>query len=77
MFRVFTLEGGLAVGLVLLIAGVGCAFYSVFLWDVHGFGAMNPLWLMRVVACAVGLILMGVQVTLYSLFVSILGLARK
>lgn len=77
LFRVFTLEGGLAVGISMLIAGMGCAFYSVFLWNAHGFGAMDPLWLMRVVACAVGLIVMGVQVTLYSLFVSILGLARK
>jgi glycosyltransferase involved in cell wall biosynthesis len=77
MFRVFTLEGGLAVGFSMLLAGVACAFYSVFLWNVHGFGAMDPLWLMRVVACAVSLILLGVQVTLYSLFVSILGLARK
>ncbi len=77
LFRVFTLEGGLAVGISMLLAGVGCAFSSVFLWNAHGFGAMNPLSLMRVVACAVGLILMGVQVTLYSLFASILGLARK
>jgi glycosyltransferase involved in cell wall biosynthesis len=77
LFRVFTLEGGLAVGISMLLAGVGCAFYSVFLWNAHGFGAMDPLLLMRVVACAVGLILMGVQVTLFSLFVSILGLARK
>lgn len=77
LFRVFTLEGGLAAGISMLIAGVGFAVYSVVLWNVQGFGPMDPLLLMRVVACAVGLILVGVQVTFFSLFVSILGLARK
>ena len=38
---------------------------------------MNPVVLMRVVAAALALILLGVQVTLSSLFFSILGLARK
>jgi len=77
IFKVFTLEVGLALGLLLQIAGVACAVYSVVLWNGHGFGPMNPTSLMRVVACAIGLILLGVQVTLSSFFFSILGLARK
>ena len=77
LFRVFTLEVGLVIGLVTLAAGLGLSLYSMFLWNAHGFGPMNPVSLMRVVASALALILLGVQVTLSSLFFSILGLARK
>jgi len=77
LFRVFTLEVGLAAGIALLVAGLGSAAYSTMLWNAHGFGPMDPVVLMRVVACAVALVLLGVQVTLSSLFFSILGLARK
>jgi glycosyltransferase involved in cell wall biosynthesis len=77
LFRVLTLEVGIGAGVVMLIAGLACALYSTFLWNAHGFGHMNPVYLMRVVACAVALIVMGVQVTLSSFFFSILGLARK
>jgi glycosyltransferase involved in cell wall biosynthesis len=77
LFRVFTLEVGLAAGVLLFIAGLACALYSTLLWNAHGFGPMDPVVLMRVVAAALALILLGVQVTLSSLFFSILGLARK
>ena len=75
LFRIFTLEVGLGVGVLLLIAGIACALYSTFLWKASGFGAMDPSSLMRSVACAAALTLLGVQGTLSSLFFSILGLA--
>jgi glycosyltransferase involved in cell wall biosynthesis len=77
LFRFFTLEVGLMAGLAMLAAGLAFGFYSTFLWDRNGFGPMDPARLMRVVTVAVALILLGVQVTLSSLFFSILGMARK
>ena len=48
LFRHFRLETGLAVGGLLIAAGVGLAVYSLFLWDAHNFGPMDPERLVRV-----------------------------
>lgn len=77
VFKFFTLESGLAAGILMQLAGGACVVYSVMLWNGHGFGAMDPTSLMRVVACAFGLVLLGVETALASFFFSILGLARK
>jgi hypothetical protein len=77
LFKVLTLETGLAAGILLQMAGAGCVIYSVMLWNGHGFGPMDPTSLMRLVACAFGLVLLGVETALASFFFSILGLARK
>ncbi len=77
LFRFFKLETGLAAGIVLQILGGGCAAYSVLLWNGHGFGPMEPTTLVRIVACALAFIVLGVQTAFASFFFSILGLARK
>lgn len=77
LFKVLTLETGLAAGVLLQVIGGGCALYSVLLWNGHGFGPMDPTSLMRVVACALAFIVLGVETALSSFFFSILGLARK
>jgi glycosyltransferase involved in cell wall biosynthesis len=77
LFKVFTLETGLAGGILLQLAGAACVVYSIMLWNGHGFGPMDPTSLMRVVACALALVLLGVETSLASFFFSILGLARK
>jgi hypothetical protein len=77
LFRIFTLETGLAAGILLQLGGGACVIYSVLLWNGHGFGSMDPTSLMRLVACAVGLVVLGVETSLASFFFSILGLARK
>ena len=76
-FRVFNLEKGLLAGTVLLAAGSGIAGYSLFLWNRAGFGAMNPVVLVRLVAAVMVSITLGVETILASFFLSILGLARK
>ncbi len=77
LFKVFKLETGLAAGILLQVAGIGCAVYSVLLWNGQGFGAMDPTSLVRVVACALAFTVLGVETALASFFFSILGLARK
>ncbi len=76
-FRWLTLERGLLVGTMLLVLGVGVATYSAYIWSRSGFGPMNPFVLVRVVAAALVLITLGVEIILSSFFLSILGLARK
>jgi glycosyltransferase involved in cell wall biosynthesis len=76
-FRVFNLEKGLLAGTVLLATGTGIAGYSLFLWNRAGFGPMNPVVLVRLVAAVIVSITLGVETILGSFFLSILGLARK
>jgi glycosyltransferase involved in cell wall biosynthesis len=76
-FRVFNLEKGLLAGTVLLVTGIVTACYSLFLWNRAGFGPMNPVVLVRLVAAVIVLITLGVETILASFFLSILGLARK
>ncbi len=77
LFRYFTLETGLGLGGLLIAAGAGLAFYSLFLWDAHHYGAMDPERLVRIVASTIVLFTMGVEICLASFFLSILGLRRK
>ena len=77
LFKVITLEKGLLVGVLLQLSGLGTAVYSFLVWNQHSFGPMNPQQLVRLVACALTLGTLGVEITLASFFFSILGLARK
>ena len=77
LFRYFQLETGLVIGGLLMMAGVGLAGYSLFLWNAHGFGPMDPAGLVRVVASTIVLFTIGVEICLASFFLSILGLRRK
>jgi len=77
LFQIVTLEKGLVVGGLLQAAGLGAAVYSFLVWNQQGFGSLNPQHLVRLVACALTLGTLGVEITLASFFFSILGLARK
>jgi glycosyltransferase involved in cell wall biosynthesis len=76
-FRIFNLEKGLLAGTMLLATGAGIAGYSLFLWNRAGYGPMNPVVLVRLVATVIVSITLGVETILASFFLSILGLARK
>jgi hypothetical protein len=76
-FRVFNLEKGLLLGASLLFAGIVTALYSLFLWNHAGYGPMNPVVLVRLVAVVIGFVTLGVEIIFASFFLSILGLARR
>jgi glycosyltransferase involved in cell wall biosynthesis len=76
-FRFVTLEKGLFVGAALFFAGVGVACYSLLLWNRTGFGPMDPVVLVRLVAAAMVTTTIGVEIIFSSFFLSFLGLARK
>lgn len=74
--RIFTLEKGLVIGLVILLSGLGLSGYSFFSWSDTGFGELDYTNTMRLVMPAVLLIAMGFQMILYSFFLSILSIKK-
>jgi glycosyltransferase involved in cell wall biosynthesis len=76
-FQIFNLEKGLLLGAALLTTGIGIGSYSLQLWNRTGFGPMNPVIVVRVVAAAMVTITLGVEIIFSSFFLSILGLNRK
>jgi glycosyltransferase involved in cell wall biosynthesis len=77
MFRYVTLEVGLAVGLILILAGAGGSIYAYWTWNRLSFGELNPSRTMRIVIPAVTSLTLGFQTLLSSFFLSILGLRRR
>jgi glycosyltransferase involved in cell wall biosynthesis len=77
MFRWITLETGLIIGGLLLVAGIGGSILAVSDWARDSFGALNPERTLRVVMPSVFALTMGVQITFSSFFLSILGLRRR
>ncbi len=75
--RVFSLERGVALGLLLLIAGVVLFGRALIAWADVGFGQMSYPDSLRMVIPAVTLITVGVQVVFSSFFLSVLSLARR
>jgi hypothetical protein len=76
-FGVFTLESGLLVGAVLILAGVVASVLAVWIWGSRAFGPLEPGETLRLVIPAVLAAALGCQVVLSSFFLSILGLHRK
>ncbi|MEP6719013.1 MAG: glycosyltransferase family 2 protein, partial [bacterium] len=76
-FRYVTLEVGLVVGLLLIIAGLAGSAYAYWYWDRHSFGNLDPAQTMRIVIPAVTCLTVGCQTLFSSFFLSILGLKRR
>lgn len=71
-----SLETGLAVGLLLLLAGAGGSIYAFVSWSLKHFGPLDPSHALRVVIPALTAFMLGLQTILASFFLSILGLKR-
>ena len=77
LYRYVTLETGLLVSLVVLVAGVALAALSLSSWAERGYGAMDVGRTMRLVIPAMLLMVLGAQGVLASFFLSVLGLKRR
>jgi glycosyltransferase involved in cell wall biosynthesis len=77
IFDWITLETGLFCGGVLAAGGVAGLVAAVYIWDLHGFGPLDPQRTLRWVIPAVTATSLGFQIILSSFFLSILGLSRK
>jgi glycosyltransferase involved in cell wall biosynthesis len=70
-------EVGMAAGLLLLLAGLAGSAYSLGLWSLASFGAMNPEVSLRIVAPAATAMIVGLQLVFSSFFLGVLGLRRQ
>jgi glycosyltransferase involved in cell wall biosynthesis len=72
-----SLELGMIAGLLMLLAGLAGAAYSLGLWSLASFGALNPEVTLRVVAPAATAMIVGLQLIFSSFFLGVLGLRRE
>lgn len=76
LFKLINLEKGLIFGAILVIIGIILSFSAYFDWQAINFGDIENTSTLRSVIPAITLMLLGVQVILFSLFFSILGLKK-
>ncbi len=74
IFTVFTLEKGIVVGLLVLLAGLGWLGRAVWIWQQMNYGVIDYADNLRRLIPAVALIVLGVQGIFSSFFMSVLGL---
>jgi glycosyltransferase involved in cell wall biosynthesis len=74
--RYITLEVGLAVGALLVLAGAGMWVFGLSYWGSHHFGPLDPEKTLRIVIPGFVTLTLGIQIVLSSFFVSLLGMAR-
>ena len=77
MFEYITLETGLIVGTVLLVAGLAGSVYAFSIWGERDFGLLDPTRTLRLVIPAFTAITLGIQIILSSFFLSVLGLKHR
>lgn len=77
MNRIFTLEVGLVIGVVLLLAGLAGSVWAVWRWQAAGFGDLDPGVTLRLVIPSVLALQIGFQTVMSSFFLSVLGLRRR
>jgi glycosyltransferase involved in cell wall biosynthesis len=76
-YKYITLEVGLIVGALLVMAGAGLWVFGLSYWRIHHFGALDPEKTLRIVIPGFVSLTLGVQVILSSFFMSVLGLGRR
>ena len=77
LFNTFTLEHGLILGILLIIAGALIISGPGWNWVTGGFGPLVPAVSMRPVIVGVTLFSLGVQTLAMSFLYSMLGIARR
>lgn len=76
LFKFINLEKGLVAGLIMVVAGIVLSIMAYSDWQAISFGNIESTAVFRRVIPAITLILLGIQVILFSLFFSILGLKK-
>ena len=77
LFRYLTLEVGLVVGVLLILAGTGGWGLGLEYWRSHHFGPLDPEKTLRIVIPGLVCFTLGFQIILSSFFLSVLGMARR
>ena len=74
VFKTFTLEKGICLGLAILLLGLGLLLHGVWIWKRAGYGMLSYGDNMRRLIPAVTLIVVSIQMVFSSFFLSVLGL---
>ena len=77
LFKYINLEKGLIIGVLLLIIGFFLSYKGLSVWKDTDFGTLRPSDTFRLIIPAVFTIMLGIQIILFSLFFSILGLKNS
>jgi glycosyltransferase involved in cell wall biosynthesis len=77
LYRYITLEVGLVIGALLMVAGVGMWVFGLSYWRSHHFGPLDPDTALRIVIPGFVSLTLGIQVALSSFFISLLGMGRR
>jgi glycosyltransferase involved in cell wall biosynthesis len=77
LYRYITLEVGLLLGALLMLAGVAMWVFGLSYWRSHHFGSLDPDTALRIVIPGFVSLTLGIQVALSSFFISLLGMGRR
>jgi glycosyltransferase involved in cell wall biosynthesis len=74
VFKVFSLEKGIVLGLLLLACGLGLLGYALWVWKQAHYGTLSYSENLRRLLPAITLIVVSIQIIFSSFFMSVLGL---
>ena len=77
VLKIFTLEKGIVVGLLVLLGGIFLLAQSVWIWRMNHYGLLDPSENLRRLIPAATLVVLGIQGIFSSFFMSTLGLKTK
>jgi glycosyltransferase involved in cell wall biosynthesis len=77
LYRYITLEVGLIIGAILVLAGAAMWVFGLSYWHNHGFGPLDPEKTLRIVIPGFVSLTLGIQIILSSFFLSLLGMGRR
>jgi glycosyltransferase involved in cell wall biosynthesis len=77
LFRIATLEIGIAAGVLLVLIGIGGTLFAVYSWSRVSFGPLVPTRTLRIAIPSIVAMALGCQTVLSAFFLNALGLGRK
>jgi hypothetical protein len=77
VFKTFTLEKGIGLGMLILALGIGLLLRSLWIWKQAGYGLLPYADNMARLLPAVTLIVVSIQIIFSSFFMSVLGLKTE
>jgi glycosyltransferase involved in cell wall biosynthesis len=75
--QIVSMELGLIIGIIILFAGMGGTFYSLYVWEQSHFGQLEYSKILRIVIPSVVAIIIGLQTILSSFLLSVLSVNKK
>ena len=77
VLHTITLEVGLILGVLLLLAGLGTGIYAVMQWHAAGFGAITATRMLRLTLPSASALMLGVEAIFASFFLGLLQIHRR